>query len=33
MLGIADPWVWLAYVLSIFSALLCLGWGCWRWNY
>jgi len=25
--------VWLAYVLSIASALLCVGWGIWRWNH
>jgi len=33
MLGLADVSVWLAYVLSIASALLCVGWGIWRWNH
>ena len=32
MMGIQDPWVWLAYVLSILSALLCVVWGAARWN-
>ncbi len=32
MLGIQDPWVFLAYVLCIGSALLCVGWGLFRWS-
>lgn len=32
MLGIQDPWVWLAYVLCILSALLCVIWGAFKWN-
>ncbi|MEN6379776.1 MAG: symporter small accessory protein [Methanofastidiosum sp.] len=26
MLGISDPWVWSAYLLTILSTLLCVGW-------
>jgi hypothetical protein len=33
MLGIQDPWVWLGYVLSILSALLCVFWGILKWNW
>ncbi len=32
MLGIDDPFVWLAYVLSIGSTLLCFVWGVFNWN-
>ena len=32
LLGIQDPWVWLAYVLCIASSLLCVIWGIARWN-
>ncbi|WP_372805785.1 symporter small accessory protein [Pontiella sp.] len=32
MLGIADPWVALAYLLCIISALFCLIWGILKWN-
>lgn len=32
MLGIADPWVALAYILCIVSALLCVVWGIIKWN-
>ncbi|MDF7824590.1 hypothetical protein P4B35_11240 [Pontiellaceae bacterium B12227] len=32
MLGIEDPWVGLAYLLCIISALLCLVWGVFKWN-
>ena len=32
MLGIADGWVVLAYVLCIISAVLCLVWGIIKWN-
>jgi hypothetical protein len=32
MLGIEDPWVILAYILCIASALLCLIWGILKWN-
>ena len=32
MLGIEDPWVILAYILCILSALLCLVWGVIKWN-
>ncbi len=32
MLGIPDPQVWLAYVLSILSGLLCVGYGIYKWN-
>jgi len=32
MFGIEDPWVALAYILCILSALLCLVWGGIKWN-
>jgi hypothetical protein len=32
VLGIDDPWVWLAYVLCILSAVLCVVYGVARWN-
>jgi heme exporter protein D len=32
MLGIDDPFVWLAYVLSLGSTLLCAVWGVINWN-
>jgi hypothetical protein len=32
MLGIDDPFVWLAYVLSLGSTLLCGVWGALNWN-
>ena len=32
MLGIEDPWVILAYLLCIVSALFCLIWGIIKWN-
>ena len=32
MLGIEDPWVILAYVLCIISAMFCLIWGIVKWN-
>ncbi len=32
VLGIEDSGVWLAYVLSIASAALCVGYGIARWN-
>jgi hypothetical protein len=32
MLGFADIWVWLAYVLSIASTLLCIIYGLYFWN-
>ncbi|MBN2684321.1 MAG: hypothetical protein JXR40_03500 [Pontiellaceae bacterium] len=32
MLGIADGWVALAYLLCIISAILCLVWGIIKWN-
>jgi hypothetical protein len=32
LLGMQDPWVWLAYVLSILSALLCVVFGLLNWN-
>jgi hypothetical protein len=32
MLGLADPWVFVAYLLCILSALLCVGWGVYFWN-
>ena len=32
MLNIPDPWVFLAFVLSVGSALLCLVWGISHWN-
>lgn len=31
-IGIPDPWVWLAFVLSIASALLCVIYGLKNWN-
>ncbi|HOW73904.1 MAG TPA: hypothetical protein PKY77_25145 [Phycisphaerae bacterium] len=32
MFGIDDPFVWLAYVLSITSVILCLIYGLFTWN-
>jgi hypothetical protein len=32
MLGIKDGWVFLAYLLCIFSTLLCIGYGFMNWN-
>jgi len=32
MLGIPDPWVWLAYVLCLASTLLCVVYSWWNWN-
>ncbi len=32
VLGIEDPGVWLAYVLSIACAALCVGYGIANWN-
>jgi len=32
VLGIADPWVLLAYLLCILSALLCVVYGLINWN-
>ena len=32
VLGIEDPGVWLAYVLSLASAALCVGYGIVNWN-
>jgi hypothetical protein len=32
LLGIPDPWVWLAYVLSMLSAALCVAYGLRNWN-
>ncbi|MBP7830604.1 MAG: hypothetical protein KA248_11870 [Kiritimatiellae bacterium] len=32
LLGIEDPWVWLAYILCIASTVLCVVWGVLRWN-
>jgi hypothetical protein len=32
MLGIEDPWVATAYILSIGSALLCIIYGLFSWN-
>jgi hypothetical protein len=32
MLGIDDPGVWLAYVLSVLSAVLCVVYSWWNWN-
>ncbi|HOA72501.1 MAG TPA: hypothetical protein PL151_08480 [Phycisphaerae bacterium] len=32
MLGIEDPFVWLAYVLSAVSTLLCVVYGIVNWN-
>jgi hypothetical protein len=32
MLGIDDPFVWLAYVLSASSAVLCVIYGALNWN-
>ena len=32
MLGIEDPYVWLAYVLCIASAVLCVVYGLINWN-
>jgi len=32
MFGIPDVWVLLAFVLSLGSSVLCVGWGVMRWN-
>lgn len=32
MLNIPDPWVFLAFILSILSSVLCVAWGITRWN-
>mgnify|MGYP006276219461 CR=1 FL=1 len=32
MLGLDDPMIWLAYLLCILSALLCLVYGAINWN-
>lgn len=32
LFGIPDPQIWLAYLLSILSALLCVGYGLAKWN-
>jgi len=32
MFGISDVWVLLAFVLSLASSVLCVGWGLLRWN-
>jgi hypothetical protein len=32
MLGIDDPYIWMAYVLCIISALGCIAYGLLKWN-
>lgn len=32
MLGIPDPWIWLAYILCLVSAFICLAYGAATWN-
>lgn len=32
MLGLGDFWVFLGYILTISSMLLCVGYGIWNWN-
>lgn len=32
VLGIPDPQIWLAYLLSILSAVLCVAYGVAKWN-
>ena len=32
VLGIDDPWVWSAYILTILSMLLCVVYGALNWN-
>jgi len=32
MIGINDPWILLAYLLCIFSALACVVYGLYNWN-
>jgi len=32
LLGIQDVWVWLAYILSILSTVLCVVYGLINWN-
>ncbi len=32
MLGIEDAWVWMAYLLCLLSALLCVAYGLLNWN-
>lgn len=31
-MGINDPWIWGVYVLSLLSAVLCVGYGLVNWN-
>jgi hypothetical protein len=32
MLGLADPWVAIAFWLCLFCSLLCVFYGAWNWN-
>lgn len=32
MFGIEDPWIWMAYLLIILSALACVVYGVLNWN-
>ena len=32
VLGIPDPWIWVAYILCFASAGLCVVWGIMNWN-
>jgi hypothetical protein len=32
VLGIADPWIWSAYILCILVTLLCIIYGVLNWN-
>lgn len=32
LLGIEDPWVWMAYILCIASTVLCVVYGLVNWN-
>lgn len=32
MLGIDDPQIWMAYILCILSAILCIVYGLTKWN-
>lgn len=32
VLGIPDPWIWMAYILCILSMLLCVVYGLINWN-
>lgn len=32
MFGIPDPGIWMGYLLSVLSLILCIVYGAWNWN-